>query len=165
METNPGQTLYYKRSRFSSRLPTDRLYSPSHFWIAQDEAGVWRIGFTKFATRMLGDLVEHAFEVKPGEPVTVGQPIGTVEGFKALTDLYCVADGEFVGPNPELERDVTLTDSDPYGKGWLYRVRGTPDTAATDVHGYVALLDATIDKMRQSTGGHTPDAGDLEKNE
>src|SRR5690348_10941308 len=120
MQTDPPQTLYYKRSRFSSRLPTDRLYSPSHFWLAQDEPGVWRIGFTKFATRMLGDLVEYAFEVKPGDVVTVGQTIGTVEGFKALTDLYCVADGGFLGPNPELEQDVTLTDSDPYGEGWLY---------------------------------------------
>ncbi len=57
--------------------------------------GLWRVGFTKFATRMLGDFVEHAFEPKVGDPVTVGQTIGWVEGFKALTDLYCVADGTF----------------------------------------------------------------------
>ena len=50
-------TLLYKRARFVTRLPVDRLYSPSHFWIAEDKAGVWRVGFTRFATRMLGQIV------------------------------------------------------------------------------------------------------------
>jgi glycine cleavage system H lipoate-binding protein len=66
-------------------------------------------------------------------------------------------DGEFTRSNPALEADATLTDSDPYGQGWLYEARGTPDQKATDVHGYVSLLDLTIDKMRekldQSPGG------------
>jgi glycine cleavage system H protein len=148
-----NQTLYYKRSRFSSRLPTDRLYTPSHYWLAEAEPGVWRVGFTKFATRMLGDLVEHGFSAKPGDAVAVGQTIGWVEGFKALTDLYCVADGVFVGPNAALEQDVTLTDTDPYGQGWLYAVRGKPEANSVDVHGYVQMLDLTIDKMQNKAGG------------
>jgi glycine cleavage system H protein len=117
------------------------------------EPGVWRVGFTKFAVRMLGDFVEHAFSVNVGDSVSVGQGIGTVEGFKAVTELYCVVEGEFLGGNPALERDVTLADSDPYGGGWLYAVRGTPDPSSTDVHGYVALLDLTIDKMLAKSGG------------
>ena len=152
MAAQSSENLYYKRSRFSSRLPVDRVYTPSHFWGLQVEAGLWHVGFTKFATRMLGDLVEHGFSVKPGENVSIGQTIGWIEGFKALTDLYCVADGEFIGGNPELEKDVTLTDSDPYGRGWLYAVRGTMDPSATDVHGYAAMLDLTIDKMKEKAG-------------
>ena len=152
MPEDRPETVYYKRSRFSSRLPADRLYTPSHFWAAEVEAGVWRVGFTKFATRMLGDLVEHGFQVKPGDAVAVGQAIGWVEGFKALTDLYCVVDGEFAGANPALERDATLTDGDPYGQGWLYAARGTPDANSVDVHGYTQLLDLTIDKMREKAG-------------
>src|SRR5215212_7185889 len=148
MGDDAAQFVYYKRSRFSSRLPADRRYTPSHFWLLEVEAGLWRVGFTKFATRMLGDFVEHSFQVKVGEAVAVGQTIGWVEGFKALTDLFCVADGEFAGGNPALEQDVTLADSDPYGKGWLYAVRGTPDPQSTDVHGYAAMLDLTIDKMQ-----------------
>ena len=144
-----AQTISYKRSRFSTRLPVDRVYTPSHFWLAEVESGVWNVGFTRFATRMLGDLVEHGFNVEPGQAVTVGQTIGWVEGFKALTDLYCVADGEFVSTNPELAADSTLTDTDPYGKGWLYRVRGTPDPNGVDVHGYIQMLNLTIDKMEQ----------------
>jgi hypothetical protein len=46
-------------------------------------------------------------------------------------------------------------DTDPYGKGWLYRVRGEPDGASVDVHGYIAMLDGTIDEMqrKQQEGG------------
>jgi glycine cleavage system H protein len=152
MSQDPSSNFYYKRSRFSTKLPVGRRYTPSHYWLEEVEAGLWRIGFTKFATRMLGDFVEHGFEPKVGDAVAVGQTIGWVEGFKALTDLYCVADGQFAGGNPALEADITLADSDPYGRGWLYAVRGTPDPGATDVHGYAAMLDLTIDKMQSKAG-------------
>jgi glycine cleavage system H protein len=143
-----GPVVPYKRSRFQTRLPAGRLYSQSHFWLMEAEPGLWRVGFTRFATRMLGDLVEHGFEVKVGDDVKVGQTIGWVEGFKAMTDVYCVADGTFAGANPELESGAARVDSDPYGTGWLYAVRGKPDPNATPVDGYIQLLDATIDKMQ-----------------
>lgn len=114
----------------------------------EEEPGVWRVGFTRFATRMLGDLVEHGLEVKPGDAVNVGQTIGWVEGFKALTDLYCVLEGTFAGGNPEAEADPTLIDKEPYGRGWMYTVRGVPDANALPVQRYVELLDVTIDKMQ-----------------
>ena len=149
---DPKNLVSYKRSRFSSRLPNDRLYAPSHFWLLEIEPGVYRVGFTKFATRMLGDVVEFGFETKPGAAVSVGQTIGWVEGFKALTDVYCVADGEFGSVNPELSKNPTLTDEDCYGVGWLYTVKGTVDANAVDVAGYIAILDLTIDKMQGKAG-------------
>jgi glycine cleavage system H protein len=148
MEYNPAEFVPYKRSRFQTRLPKGQLYTQSHFWLAEMEAGLWRIGLTRFATRMLGEVVEHGFEVKPGDVVKVGQTIGWVEGFKALTDVYCVANGTFVGGNPDLDADTTLLDKDPYHRGWLYQVRGTPEPNALPVEGYIQLLDATIDKMQ-----------------
>jgi len=149
--------IAYKRSRFSTRLPEGRRYAASHFWLLEEEQGVWRVGFTKFAARMLGDLVEYEFSVQPGDRMELGQAIGWVEGFKAVSDLFAVADGEFLGSNPELARDITLADHDPYQKGWLYRVRGVPDPKAMDVQGYIAVLDATIDKMldNRHAGGDT----------
>ncbi len=152
MVQNHQQNIRYKRSRFSTRLPADRLYTPAHFWIAEEEAGLWRVGFTRFATRMLGDLVELGLEVKPGDAVTVGQKIGWFEGFKAVADLYCVVAGEFAGQNPALDEDITLADADPYGNGWLYKVRGSPEPNSVDVHGYIEILDLTIDRMREQTG-------------
>lgn len=150
IEPSMVSEIRYKRSRFSTRLPTDRLYTQSHFWLSEVEAGTWRVGLTKFATRMLGDLVEHGFEVRPGDEVEVGQTIGWVEGFKAVSELYSAMSGEFLGGNPELDEDVTLLDTDPYGKGWLYQVRGEPDPGSVDVHGYVTHLDGTIDRMQKS---------------
>jgi glycine cleavage system H protein len=102
---------------------------------------------------MLGDLVEYRFEVEPGRAITVGQQIGWVEGFKALSEVYSVVEGGFGGVNPELERDVTLVDCDPYLRGWLYQARGQAEPAAVDAQGYAAILDATIDKMLEKQGG------------
>jgi glycine cleavage system H protein len=162
MSSPSPEVLAYKRSRFSTRLPVGRLYTPSHFWLLEESSGIYRVGFTKFATRMLGELVEYGFQTNVGAAVTVGQQIGWVEGFKAITDLYCVADGSFEGGNPELEQDATLTDTDPYGRGWLYRVCGKPEANAVDVQGYMALLDLTIDKMQSKGGAEAALEGDDE---
>ena len=146
---NPDNVVLYKRNRFQSRLPKGRRYTASHFWLEEQGAGtqLYRVGFTRFATRMLGEIVEHGFEAKPGNAVSVGQAIGWVEGFKALTDLYCVADGTFEGGNPDLDAGSEAVEKDPYYKGWLYLVRGTPDPNSLSVDGYIGVLDATIDKM------------------
>jgi glycine cleavage system H protein len=144
--------LYYKRSRFSTRLPWDRLYTASHFWVQEIDAGRWRVGLTKFAARMLGDIVDLDFELVEGHPVELGQVIGSLEGFKARTELYAVAHGRFAGVNPALEASLDALDSDRYGTGWLYVVEGAPDPEARDAGGYAAVLDATIDQMR----GHLP---------
>ena len=141
------EELRYKRSRFTARLPMDRLYSPSHYWLKQQPDGQWRIGFTRFAKRMLGDIVEFQFEAKAGDAVAIGQPVGWVEAFKAVSDIYCVVSGTFDGGNPALNDDPTLIDEDPHGKGWLYAARGEPDPRTVDAAGYAALLDAHIDKM------------------
>ncbi len=156
MTQDPTPIVAYRRSRFATRLPADRLYSPSHYWLLEEEPDVWRIGLTGFATRMLGDLVEYEFSAKAGDAIDVGQTIGWLEGFKAVTDLYSVASGEFLGASADLAQDITLLEGDPYRRGWLYRARGRPAPGAVDVHGYVAVLDATIDSMlenRHSSGG------------
>ncbi len=153
--TPPVCRIPYKRSRFSTQLPTDRRYTASHFWLLEVEPDLWRVGFTRFATRMLGDLVEFGFEVKPGDAVELGQTVGWIEAFKAMTDLYCVGVGAFATGNAALEADPTLFDKDPYGAGWLYLLKGTPDPGTVDAAGYTALLDAAIDKIL----GKNPDAG------
>ena len=96
---------------------------------------------------MLGDIVELGFETEPGATVETGQVIGWMEGFKAVTDMFSPISGRFEGANPALDEQVTLLTSDPYGKGWLFTVRGQPGDECMDVHGYVSLLDTTIDKM------------------
>lgn len=141
------KTLHYKRSHFVTQLPVDYLYSPSHCWIARPEGELRRVGFTKFAVRMLGEMVDHGFEIEPGAPVQAGQVLGWIEGFKAISDLFCVAEGTFAGANPLLREKINVVNKDPYGAGWLYVVKGKPDAKCVDVHGYRAILDKTIDKI------------------
>ncbi len=141
--------IHYRRARFSTRIPGDRLFVPSHFWLQEWEPGTWRVGFTKFAARLFGDVVDVAFDVEPGAPVALGDAIGSFEGFKARSDLYAVVGGTFAGANPELAADIDAIDRDRYGRGWLYAVRGTPDPAACHAAGYAAILDADIDRRRR----------------
>jgi glycine cleavage system H protein len=146
MEAGESNTLFYKRSHFVTRLPLNYLYSPSHYWLAEENGG-WRVGLTKFATRMLGETVDYGFEAQPGTPVRPGQAIGWIEGFKAISDLFCVLDGKFERSNPDLSKSPETIDKDCYGKGWLYEASGSPDSLCVDVQGYKALLDSTIDKL------------------
>lgn len=143
-------TVYYRRSRFTTHLPIDRRYTAAHYWLQEESPGVWRVGFTRFATRMLGDVVEFGFMPAPGASIAIGDEIGTVEGFKAVTAIYSVAAGEFMGASPDLGVDITVVEADPYHRGWLYRVRGLAEPASLDVQGYVAVLDASIDRMLES---------------
>jgi glycine cleavage system H protein len=156
-----GQTVYYRRSRFTTHLPADRRYSAAHYWLLEEERGIWRVGLTKFATRMLGDLVEFEFSVGPETAIEVGDEIGSIEGLKAVTSIFAAASGRFLGEGTPLRHDVTLAESDPYGEGWLYRLQGTPAPDSVGVEGYVAILDATIDKMlsNRHAGGVEPDEG------
>ena len=141
----------FKHARFSARLPVDFRYSLSHYWMApvENEAGLWRVGFTKFATRMLGELVEAEWEKKPGDSVEPGEQIGWVEGFKAASDVFCVMDGKFAGGNPILDEDACIVRSSPYVDGWLYAVQGEPESTSVDVNGYIEHLDAIITKMQE----------------
>jgi glycine cleavage system H protein len=166
------ETVRFRHAHFSARFPVDCRYAPSHFWMrpadgepAADDGGpeaprLWHVGFTKFATRMLGELVELVLEPQPGTRVAGGDRLGTVEGFKAVSDLYCVVDGTLEGANPGLSAEACLTHSDPYGAGWLYAVRGTPAAGHLDVAGYIDLLTTTIDRLQASrySGGSGPPA-------
>ena len=139
--------IRYRRVRFTTWLPRDRRYTPSHYWIDAVEPGLWRVGFTGFAVRMLGDLVEHRLEAGTGQPVQTGQTIGWIEGFKALSDIYAVMPGLLESANPALLQDVTLFDTRHYDAGWLYQVRAEEAPEVKDVQEYIGLLDATIDRL------------------
>lgn len=140
-------TLFFKRSHFATHLPAEALYSPSHYWLRRESDGVWRIGFSKFAVRMLGDLVDQGFDVPEGAAIQPGKILGWIEGFKAISDLYGVIEGTFLGGNPALKGQLAQINDDPYGAGWLYRARGEPDSNCMSATAYMNLLNATIDRM------------------
>jgi glycine cleavage system H protein len=147
MEDAKPKTIFFKRSHFATQLPTEALYSPSHYWLAREADGIWRIGFSKFAVRMLGDLVDQAFDIPVGAPIKPGQILGWIEGFKAISDIYGLVDGVFQGGNPSLKGQLEQINKAPYGAGWLYRAAGEPDGNCMPAQDYANLLNATIDRM------------------
>jgi glycine cleavage system H protein len=151
----PLNFLRYKHARFSARFPDSFRYSRSHYWMApvDGEPGVWRVGFTKFATRMLGELVDCDWKPTEGGPVQPGEVIGWVEGFKAASDVYSVMQGSFVSGNPILKQDACIVRTDPYEQGWLYAVKGEPEADSLSAEEYIAVLDATIRKMAETMHG------------
>src|SRR6185503_20844814 len=103
-------TVLYKRATFVTHLPVKHLFTPSHNWLSRTrgsasrsgELDQWRVGYTKFALRMLGEIVDVQLEKKVGEAIAPGDIVGNIEGFKALSDLYSMGSGKFVRANPEL---------------------------------------------------------------
>ena len=98
---------------------------------------------------MLGDIVDLEFEVarrRPGRGRRDHRLARGVQGpDRALRGR---STARFLGGNPALALALDVLDTDRYGAGWLYAVEGTPDAGALDAAGYAAVLDATIDKMR-----------------
>lgn len=156
MESPKPQTIFFKRSNFVTHLPADALYSPSHYWLAPEAEGAWRVGFSKFAVRMLGELVDQGFDTPVGAAVKPGTILGWIEGFKAISDIYCVIDGVFQGGNPELKGNLERVHESPYTTGWLYRATGKPDANCMPALDYVALLNATIDRMLEQQKDQAP---------
>ena len=106
-----------------SEIPSDLFYTEEHEYVkATDEDGVFAIGITDYAQGELGDIV---FVELPavGDTLKRMDTFGTVEAVKAVSDLYAPVAGEVVAVNNALDEDPALVNSDPYGDGWMIKVR------------------------------------------
>lgn len=118
-----------------SHIPSELKYAPSHEWIRVEENGEAVVGITAHAQDLLGDMV---FVELPevGKQVSVGDDCAVAESVKAASDIYSPVSGEIVAVNDELEGSPELVNSDPYGAGWLFRIR------LDDAEELANLLDA-----------------------
>ncbi len=139
--------LPFERAKFRTRLPRGHFYTAGHMWLHQAEPGLWHIGLTRFALRMLGEPVDLDFEVKPDAEVAKGDVVGWFEGFKAVSDLYSPIDARFAGGNPALDAGLDPVHRSSYERGWLFALRGEVDEDCVDAEGYAAVLEAAIDKV------------------
>lgn len=121
--------------------PSDRLYSSTHEWHQTGEGGkTLTLGLTKFAVDQLTDVTY--VDMKPaGHKFKAGDSIGVVESVKTTSDVYCAAGGEVTEVNAALAGDPGLLNSDPYGKGWLVRIR-VADGSGLDTLMKAAAYDA-----------------------
>ena len=119
-----------------SKFPDGLRYTEEHeYLMATGESGVYQVGITDYAQGELGDVVYVELPAV-GESFEKGATFGTIEAVKAVSDLYCPVAGEIVAVNESLEDDPSSVNRDPYGAGWMIRLR-VGDEGAVD-----ALLDA-----------------------
>ena len=102
-------------------------YAKTHEWVAL-EGDVATIGITDFAVRALTDLVFIDLPAK-GRKLKQGETFGEVESVKAVSDLYAPISGEVVDVNAKLADDLASLSSDPFGKGWMVKVKVAPGTS------------------------------------
>lgn len=102
-------------------IPEDLLYTPEHFWVRKED-GTALCGITDYAQEELGDVV---FVELPevGTKVKKGERIGDVESIKTVSNLHAPLSGEIVEVNEALKEKPELVNQDPYGKGWICRIR------------------------------------------
>jgi glycine cleavage system H protein len=106
-------------------VPAELRYTAEHEWVAVDGSSA-TVGITDFAARALGDVVFVSLPPE-GASVTAEEPCGEVESTKSVSDLYSPVDGEVTETNSDLEDDPGLVNSDPYGAGWMFKVRISGD--------------------------------------
>lgn len=121
-------------------FPAELKYTKDHEWIRLESDGTAVVGITDFAQRELGDIVYVDINTV-GETISEGELFGTVEAVKTVSDLYLPVSGEILEFNAALEADPDLVNSDPYGEGWMVRVKITGSTdALLSVNAYKELI-------------------------
>ena len=106
-----------------SDIPTGLLYTAEHEYLRKtDEAGVYTVGVTDYAQGELGDIVFIELP-SAGDSFDKMESFGTIEAVKAVSDLYCPVKAEVVEANEALDDDPSLVNSDPYGAGWMLRIK------------------------------------------
>jgi glycine cleavage system H protein len=129
-----------------SHVPPDLKYTKTHEWIRTRSDGTVEVGITDHAQHALGDLV--FVEVpQAGRTLNAGEPCAVVESVKAASDVYSPVAGEVTAGNPELAATPELINTDPYGSGWLMRVK--PAGAATNA----LMSSADYEAMLAAEGG------------
>ena len=115
-------------------IPANLKYTKDHEWVRM-EGDVAYIGITDFAQSELGDIVYVEVETV-GDKVEQEAVFGTVEAVKTVSDLFMPVSGEVLELNPKLDGNPELVNKDPYGEGWMVKIR------PTDLEQVKALLSA-----------------------
>jgi glycine cleavage system H protein len=122
-------------------IPANLKYTKDHEWVSID-GDVATIGITDFAQGELGDIVYVEIETE-GETLDVEEVFGSVEAVKTVSDLFMPLSGEIIEFNSELEANPEFVNNDPFGKGWMIKVKISDVSEVSnllDASGYEALV-------------------------
>lgn len=104
------------------KFPENLKYTKEHEWVRDNGDGTATIGITDFAQGELGDIVFVELEPE-GSEFEQDEVFGTVEAVKTVSELFCPVTGEITELNESLEDDPELVNTDPYGKGWMVKIK------------------------------------------
>lgn len=123
-------------------FPNDVKYTKEHEWIRL-EGDVAYVGITDYAQEQLGDIVFVDIQTV-GETLAADETFGTIEVVKTISDLFLPVAGEILEQNAALEERPELVNKDPYGEGWLIKIRPSADAdfdGLLDAEAYRALIN------------------------
>ncbi len=103
-------------------FPPELSYSQDHLWVRDEDDGEVVVGITEFAQDQLGKVV-YVDLPEEGEEVSAGEEMGAIESAKSVSDLICPVSGEVLEVNDTLADTPAVINEDPYGDGWLVRVK------------------------------------------
>ncbi|MER2528610.1 MAG: glycine cleavage system protein GcvH [Candidatus Competibacter denitrificans] len=130
----------------SSIIPIDLRYTESHEWARADDHGTILVGITDHAQHLLGDLVFVEIP-EVGRAVAATEACAVVESVKAASDIYSPLDGVIVEVNEMLADNPELINEDPYGEGWIFRLKTSASlTTLLDAAAYAAIATADGDE-------------------
>ncbi|EQC4552348.1 glycine cleavage system protein GcvH [Cronobacter malonaticus] len=126
-----------------SNVPNELKYSKEHEWLRKESDGTYTVGITEHAQELLGDMV---FVDLPdvGTTVNAGDDCAVAESVKAASDIYAPVSGEIVAVNDALSDSPELVNSEPYGQGWIFKIKASDEAevaALLDASAYEALLE------------------------
>lgn len=124
-----------------TEIPEDLRYSAEHEWVRAGEDGLMTIGITAHAVEELGDIVYLELP-KVGAELAAGSTCGEVESTKAVSELFSPLSGEVVEINEAMDATPEVLNEDPYGAGWLFRMRMTSEGPLLDAAGYGDLISS-----------------------
>jgi len=113
-----------------AEIPNDLLYTQDHEYVKGSDGDVVAVGITDFAQGELGDIV-YVELPKVGAKFGEHDVFGTIEAVKAVSELFAPVAGEVIEVNERLDKEPSLVNSDPYGDGWMIKVR-LSDRSARD---------------------------------
>lgn len=113
-------------------IPSNLKYTKDHEWIKDEGNGMATVGVTDFAQSQLGDIVFIEIETQ-GETLAKEEVFGTIEAVKTVSDMFMPVSGEVVEVNPKVTEQPDIVNKDPYGEGWMIKIKMTNPAELNDL--------------------------------
>ena len=146
-----SDTLHFMMGQFKAEIPNDRLYSPRHMWLQQQEAKRYRVGFTSYSVRLLQDVYFLEWSIDPDTVVEDRQDVGEIESSKAVSTMFTPCAGRILCFNEALLNDPSGINADNYGDGWLFEME--LDAQLLSAEEYIKVLEDGWDETQRTIKG------------